>query len=89
MKNKEKFYATYDGQCYVAGYGRKLYKRGISLVNVTDCNGNIVIKRIGKALTKALEKCLDMTSGTKIEFDAVLVRGSDISYISNVKEIVQ
>lgn len=82
---KEKFYAIYDGQCYVAGYGRKLYKRGISLLNITDCNGKVVIKRTGKALTKALEKCLDLTSGTKIEFDAVWSK-CDISYISNVRE---
>ena len=56
--HKEKFYAIYDGQCYVAGYGRKLYKRGISLLNITDCDGKVVIKRTGKALTRALEKCL-------------------------------
>ena len=41
---------------------------------------------IYNTLTKALEKCLDLTSGTKIEFDAVWNK-CDISYISNVREL--
>ena len=46
--NKSKFYATYNGECYVEGYGRKLYKKGIELINVTDCNGEIIIKKTRK-----------------------------------------
>lgn len=82
--NKSKFYAIYNGQCYVKGYGRKFYKKGVELINIEDCNGKIVIEKVRNHLTKALEKCLDFVSGTKIEFDAVLTDNA-ISYISNVK----
>jgi len=84
--NKIKLYATYNRQCYVKGYGRMFYKKGVELVNIKDYNGNVVIEKINKALTKALEKCLGFVDGTKIEFDAV-IDGNDISYISNVKEV--
>ncbi len=84
--NNSKFYATYNGECYVEGCGRKLYKKGIELINVTDCNGEIVIEKTRKNLTKALEECLTLESGTKIEFEAVLTE-NEISYISNVKEV--
>ena len=82
--NKIKLYATYNGQCYVNGYGKRLYKKGVELINVKDCNGKVVVEKARKAMTKALEKCLDIASGTKIEFDAVLT-DNEISYISNVK----
>lgn len=84
--NKIKLYATYNGQCYVKGYGRMFYKKGVELVNIKDYNGNVVIEKIKKNLTKALEECLSFVDGTKIEFDAV-IDGNDISYISNVKEV--
>lgn len=84
--NKSKFYATYNGQCYVKGCGRKFYKRGIELIDITDCSGKIIIERTRKDLTKALEKCLELKSGTKIEFEAMLVE-NEISYISSVREI--
>lgn len=84
--NKIKLYATYNGQCYVKGYGRMFYKKGVELVNIEDCNGNVVIKKVRKNLIKALEKCLVFVDGTKIEFDAV-IDGNDIFYISNVKEV--
>ena len=82
--NKSKFYAIYNGECYIEGYGRKLYKKGIELINVTDCNGKIIIEKTRKNLTKALEKCLTLERGTKIEFEAVLTE-NEISHISNVK----
>ena len=82
--NKIKMYATYNGQCYVNGYGRKLYKRGVELINIKECNGNVVVEKERKTITKALEKCLGFASGSKIEFDAVL-DGNNIRYISNVK----
>lgn len=84
--DKAKFYAVYNGQCYIKGYGRKLYKKGVNLINVTDYNGKIIAEKINVALTKALEKCSDLTSGTQIEFEANLMDGK-ISYISNVKQI--
>ena len=62
------------------------YKKGVELVNIKDCNENVVIEKIKKNLTKALEECLSFVAGTKIEFDAV-IDGNDISYISNVKEV--
>ena len=84
--NKSKFYATYNGQCYIKGYGRKFYKRGIELINIEDCNGKIVIEKARNNLTKALEKCLGFVSGAKIEFDVILTNNK-ISYISNVKVV--
>ena len=85
--DKLKCYAIYNGQCYVNGYGRKFYKKGVELINVADCNGKDVVKKAKMTMTKALKKCLDFASGTKIEFDAVLT-DNNVSYISNVKEIV-
>ena len=82
--NKSKFYATYNGQCYIKGYGKKFYKRGIELVDVEDCNGKIVIDKVNMTMTKELEKCLNLANGTKIKFDAVLTEDK-ISYISNVR----
>lgn len=82
--NKPKFYAVYNGQCYIKGHGRKFYKKGVELINIEDCNGKIVIEKVRKNLTKALEKCLNFVSGTKIEFNAVLI-DNEILYISNVK----
>ena len=81
--NKTKFYATYNGQCYIKGYGRKLYKKGVNLINIKDCTGNVVVENTNKTLTKALEKCLVLSAGTKVEFDGVL-KDNNISYISNV-----
>lgn len=82
--NKSKFYATYNRECYVKGYGRKFYKKGIELIDVTDCNGEMIVEKMNVVLTKALEKCLDLESKTKIEFEAVLTENK-ISYISNVR----
>lgn len=82
--DKIKLYATYNGQCYLKGYRGKFYRKGVELIDIEDCNGNIVVEKTRKNLTKALEKCLDLVSGTKIEFEAVL-NDNDISYISNVK----
>ena len=83
--NKSKFYAIYNRQCYVKGYGRKLYKKGIELIDITDCNGVVIAEKTNIPLTKALEKCLEFASGTKIVFDAVLT-DNKIFYISSVKE---
>ena len=83
--NKLKFYAIYNGQCYIKGYGRKIYKKGIELIDVKDCNGEIVTEKLNMALNKALEKCLDFAAGTEIKFDAIL-NNNKLSYISNVKE---
>ena len=82
--NKLKFYATYNGKCYVKSYGRKFYKKGVELINIENCNGKIIIEKVNMAITKALEKCLDLANGTKIEFEAVLIEDK-ISYISNVR----
>ena len=84
--DKSKFYATYNGQSYANGYGRKFYKKGVKLINVEDCKGKVVIEKVNITMTKALEKCLDLTKGTKIEFKAVLIEDK-IYYISNIREL--
>lgn len=84
--NKIKLYATYNGQCYVKGYGRMLYKKGVELINIEECNGNVIVEKTRKPMTKALEKCLNFVCGTKIEFDAIL-DDNNVSYISNVKVV--
>ena len=79
-----KFYAVYNGQCYVKGYGRKFYKKGVSFIYVTDCDGKIITEKLNVALTKTLEKCLSYADGTKIKFDA-MITNNNIHNISNIK----
>ena len=33
---KSNFTATYKGQCYIKGYGKRLYKKGVELTNIKD-----------------------------------------------------
>ena len=84
--NKEKFCAIYNGECYIKGYGRKFYKKGIELINIENCDGKIVVEKARMNMTETFKKCSDIANGTRIRFDAVLT-DNKISYISNVETV--
>lgn len=78
----EKFTATFNKKCYIQGFGRKFYKKGVELINITDEKGNVVTKMQKFALLSFF-KNNDISQGQKISFYAENQNGK----ISNIKSI--
>lgn len=80
---KQRFTATFSGHCYIKSYGRKFYKKGYSLTDIRDEQGNqIPDQKI--SLIKAFDIIKDKTISHKVEFMAKF-DGDKILYISDVK----
>ena len=52
---KDKLSATFVGECYINGYGRKLYKKGFLLENVRNENGEILFEKVKVTKNKSFE----------------------------------
>lgn len=84
--DKSTFYATYQRECYIKGYGRKFYRKGVKLNDIKDSKGNIIAEQMTVALSKAFSNA-DLNSGDRIEFKAVLTDNNWLMYISNIKRV--
>lgn len=85
--NKLTFRAVYKGECYIKGYGRKFYKKGIRLIYIKDSNGNLIAKQIKTNLSKAFMNCKELVCGNEIEFEAILTEDNRLLYVSNMKVV--
>lgn len=65
-----KYTAIYKGQCYINGYGRKLYKKGIELTNIRD-EHNVLITNSQKFALLSFFKNNEISVGQKISFTAI------------------
>jgi c-di-GMP-binding flagellar brake protein YcgR len=82
---KTRLTASYAGNCYIKAYGRKQYKHGVRLTNVSDGTSTL-FQAISVGASKAL-KVLDVSDvGKDIAFEAV-VEANSLKYISNVRVI--
>ena len=84
---KEKFTATYGGNCYKKAYGRKIFKRGLLLHDIKDDNNTLISETQILDITKAFEKiALAEHKGKRVEFLATC-RDDRVYYISDVQFI--
>jgi hypothetical protein len=73
-----RYTAIYNGQCYINGYGRKLYKKGILLSDIRDSKGNLVTPS-QKFTLFAFFKDNNLSCGQKISFVAMKQNNKIIS----------
>ena len=83
---RQTFVATYKGECYVKAYGRKLYKKGISLSDIA-LSGKVVAEKMTVSKTKAFDVLDISDNGEKITFDAVLTDDNKLTYINNLRKV--
>lgn len=85
--DKLNFSSVYQGECYIKGYGRKFYKKGVRLTDIKDNQGCLIAKQIDTNLSKAFASCKELERGNRIEFKAILTEDNKLLYISNVEII--
>ena len=85
--DKMNFSAVYQGECYIKGYGRKFYKKGIRLADIKDNQKCLIAKQIDTNLSKAFTNYKELEYGNQIKFKAILTEDNKLLYISNVEII--